>query len=285
MTRHGRNNTASAVYSYHERKSDEKASGYGTLHLRLGKDSIRPFDCCCLTLQPCRDPVITPDGYLYDKEAILEYIVTKKAEIAKQEKEHAKQLKKEKGEAASYSQMEELDKVQKFLAQERGVNFKNSDSASGSGLSNMSGEKAKELPAFWAPSQTPDSKPRKIPKPDKNVYCPMSGNPLKMKDLIPVKFTPIKDGDSKTSLISKTNRYVCPVTNDILSNSVPCAVLKPTGDVVTMDCGEKIIKKDMMHPLTSEKLTDKDIIPLQRVSRILEYLLVPYMTRLPNLKL
>jgi len=38
----------------------------------------------------------SPDGYLYDKEAILEYIVTKKAEIAKQEKEHAKQLKKEK---------------------------------------------------------------------------------------------------------------------------------------------------------------------------------------------
>jgi len=29
-------------------------------------------------LQPCRDPVITPHGYLYDKEAILEYILKKK---------------------------------------------------------------------------------------------------------------------------------------------------------------------------------------------------------------
>lgn len=35
------------------------------------------------------------------------------------------------------------------------------------------------------------------------------------------------------------------------------------GDVVTMECVEKIIKKDWIHPLTSEKLTEKDIIPLQ----------------------
>lgn len=33
-----------------------------------------------------------------------------------------------------------------------------------------------------------------------------------------------------------------------------------------MECVEKIIKKDWLHPLTGEKLTEKDIIPLQRVS-------------------
>lgn len=38
------------------------------------------------------------------------------------------------------------------------------------------------------------------------------------------------------------------------------------GDVVTMECVEKIIKKDWIHPLTSEKLSEKDVIPLQRVS-------------------
>lgn len=31
-----------------------------------------------------------------------------------------------------------------------------------------------------------------------------------------------------------------------------------------MDCVEKVIKKDMIHPLTNQKLTEKDIIPLQR---------------------
>lgn len=38
-----------------------------------------------------------------------------------------------------------------------------------------------------------------------------------------------------------------------------------SGHVITMECLEKLIKKDWLHPLTGEKLTEKDIIPLQRV--------------------
>lgn len=45
------------------------------------------------------------------------------------------------------------------------------------------------------------------------------------------------------------------------------------GDVVTMECVEKIIKKDWIHPITSEKLTEKDIIPMQRVRLLLMNLL------------
>ena len=56
----------------------------------------------------------------------------------------------------------------------------------------------------------------------------MSGEPLKMKDLIPVKFTEVKDPDDKKSVIVKKVRYMCPVTHDVLSNAVPAAVLKPT---------------------------------------------------------
>lgn len=59
MTRHARNCTAGAVYTYHEKKKDAEASGYGTERQRLGKDSIKNFDCCCLTLQRCRNPVIS----------------------------------------------------------------------------------------------------------------------------------------------------------------------------------------------------------------------------------
>lgn len=59
MTRHARNNTASAVYSYHERQRDTKSSGYGTQKARLAKDSVKDFDACNLTLQPCRNPIVT----------------------------------------------------------------------------------------------------------------------------------------------------------------------------------------------------------------------------------
>ena len=42
-----------------------------------------------------------------------------------------------------------------------------------------------------------------------------------------------------------------------------------SGDVVTTECFEKLIKKDMIHPLTGKKLREKDIITLQRVNNIL----------------
>ena len=42
--------------------------------------------------------------------------------------------------------------------------------------------------------------------PDTKTYCPTSGNPLKVKDLIAVKFTPIADRDTKTATIVKQVR-------------------------------------------------------------------------------
>jgi nitric oxide synthase-interacting protein len=124
--------------------------------------------------------------------------------------------------------------------------------------------KDKSLPSFWVPSNTPEAKQEKMQKPDSTIFCPVSGKPMKAKDLIDIKFTLVNDPDDKKSLILKENRYMCPITHDILSNSVPCAVIRTTGDVVTMECVEKIIKKDWIHPLTNAKLTEKDIIPLQR---------------------
>ena len=90
----------------------------------------------------------------------------------------------------------------------------------------------------------------------------MSGKPLRIKDLIPVKFSVVAD-DNK-ALITREVRYKCAVTHDALGNSVPCAVLKNTGNVVTMDCVEKLIRKDMLCPFTGAKLKESDIIAIQR---------------------
>lgn len=266
MTRHARNCTAGAVYTYHEKKKDASASGYGTNTQRVGKDSVKDFDCCCLTLQPCRNPVITKDGYLFDKEAILEYVLTKKKEYARKMKEYEKQKQREEEQSNEKTANEELQKLQNFLKGEKTIvsRSQTGSNESSSSVSNMSNGKDKTLPSFWIPSKTPEAKEIKLQKPDKTIYCPVSGKPLKIKDLIPVKFTEVKDPDDKKSLIVKQARYMCPITFDILSNSVPCAVIKTTGDVVTMECVEKIIKKDWINPLDSTKLTEADIIPLQR---------------------
>lgn len=271
MTRHAKNCTAGTVYTYHERKKDTKASGYGTEKLRYGKDSVKDFDCCCLTLQPCKDPVVTPQGFLYDKEAILEYILHQKREIARKLKEYEKQKTKADTELKELAKAEREKKTHTFVQHETNPIGSKHDTekteastSAGPSVSNMSGDHKKELPSFWIPSLTPAASATKVQKPDEKVRCPMSGEVLRLKDLINVKFTPINDRDTKTSLITKSARYVCAVTNDVLGNTVPSVVLKTSGSVVTVECLEKIIKKDMIDPTNNKKLREKDIIPLQK---------------------
>lgn len=129
----------------------------------------------------------------------------------------------------------------------------------------MTGNQATQLPSFWVPALTPTAKKSDLKKPDQHVYCPISSKPISMKDLIDVKFKLANDVDPiKRPLVAVRDRYVCAVTGDVLGNSVPCAVLRTSGNVVTMDCVNRLIKLDMIDPITSEKLTDADIIPMQR---------------------
>ncbi|KAJ3600388.1 hypothetical protein NHX12_031373 [Muraenolepis orangiensis] len=284
MTRHGKNCTAGAVYTYHEKRKDTAASGYGTQSVRLGKDAIKDFDCCCLSLQPCRDPVVTPDGYLYEKQAILEYILHHKTDYARKMKAYDKQKKVQKSDSNLESKSGERERVEKFKTRESSIVSKPINPfTSGlgkevgpsvkvgtqSGASTSAGASSKvdpdqNLPSFWIPSLTPVAKPSLLKKPSKTVVCPMSGYPIKMNELIAVRFTPLDPSLDRLALLTRQERYVCAVTKDTLGNSLPCSVLRPSGAVVTQECVEKLIKKDMLDPITGDKLRERDIIPLQR---------------------
>ena len=97
----------------------------------------------------------------------------------------------------------------------------------------------------------------------------MSNKPITMRDLFDVKFKLMDEKDTK-ALIARSERYVCPVSNDILNNSVPCVVLRTSGAVVTQEVVDKIIRKDMVDPINGKKLTEKDFIVIQRVTVFLE---------------
>ncbi|KAL4832308.1 hypothetical protein H8958_022383 [Nasalis larvatus] len=324
MTRHGKNCTAGAVYTYHEKKKDTAASGYGTQNIRLSRDAVKDFDCCCLSLQPCHDPVVTPDGYLYEREAILEYILHQKKEIARQMKAYEKQRGTRREEQKELQRAASQDHVRGFLEKESAIvsrplnpftakalsGTSPDDAQPGPSVGPPSKDKDKVLPSFWIPSLTPEAKATKLEKPvsphsapartvpgrqgppasfsrtgttrsppapalptepaslcplqSRTVTCPMSGKPLRMSDLTPVHFTPLDSSVDRVGLITRSERYVCAVTRDSLSNATPCAVLRPSGAVVTLECVEKLIRKDMVDPVTGDKLTDRDIIVLQR---------------------
>lgn len=168
---------------------------------------------------------------MFDKEVILEYIIAKKNEYSRKLKLYEKLKKKEDEDLALVAANEVETKVKNFLKNENNIVSKPLDGfkseAGTSSISNMANGKDKVLPSFWLPGQTQQAEKSKLEKPDPTIYCPVSGKPLKVKDLIDVKFTPIKDEGGK-SIHTQENRYMCTVTRDVLSNSVPCAVLKPT---------------------------------------------------------
>jgi nitric oxide synthase-interacting protein len=66
-------------------------------------------------LQPCHDPVVTPDGYLYDREAILECLLHQKKEIARKTKEYEKQKTEQKREQEELAEAEQRAKEEAFF--------------------------------------------------------------------------------------------------------------------------------------------------------------------------
>ncbi|PNI16301.1 NOSIP isoform 4, partial [Pan troglodytes] len=158
---------------------DTAASGYGTQNIRLSRDAVKDFDCCCLSLQPCHDPVVTPDGYLYEREAILEYILHQKKEIARQMKAYEKQRGTRREEQKELQRAASQDHVRGFLEKESAIVSRPLNPFTAKALSGTSPDdvqpgpsvgpptkdKDKVLPSFWIPSLTPEAKATKLEKP------------------------------------------------------------------------------------------------------------------------
>lgn len=65
--------------------------------------------------------MITKSGYLFDKEAILEYIITKKAEYARKMKEYAKQKQSDEKDLEDIAAAENKLKLEKFVRTEKNI--------------------------------------------------------------------------------------------------------------------------------------------------------------------
>jgi len=125
---------------------------------------------------------------------------------------------------------------------------------------------SKTLRSFWVPSLTPASKTL-IAKPNSCTTCPESGKPLRLKQLIPISFTPLKNVDQKD--MSKLGRWMCPICYKTLTNKVSCGALKTSRKILCFECIEKFVlqKKDenkmMKDPLNGKVVLKKDVIKLQ----------------------
>mmetsp|Transcript_46213 Transcript_46213/g.108453 ORF Transcript_46213/g.108453 Transcript_46213/m.108453 type:complete len:327 (+) Transcript_46213:180-1160(+) len=292
--KHSKNNCAGSVFTNYERAKDKGSEGYGTVKTRLGGDSIKDWDCCSLSLQPCKDPVVTPEGILYEREAIYSYILKEKKRIADETKKWEAQQSAKPLEERAKRKAETDAQVKAFEDTECGIlpakkakgdtmtkesvvfdTLKDSKVAGvrahGSALGHKSllegerlAERAKDS-CFWIADLTPEAKVQELVKPEQRVMCPISHKPLRLKDLVSVKFTPLDAGrDVTLNNVGANQRFVCPISSKTLSNAVAAAVLKPTGKCIALDVYETVIKKDMRDPFTGVPLKTSDVIILQR---------------------
>lgn len=292
MARHSKHSNDRSFYSYKER---QEAGFAGNRKEILGSDCFLPFGFCCLSLKPPKDPVATPDGFIFDREHILEYLLTQKLELqSKAKKFEAQEQKKARKVQAELAQ-EEVQKIVDFqevdqgllsqdLRHSRAIDKKEAENklkaiATGNlGISGAGGEdqrpekrlrtgellvidkQTQRQKSFWAKECTPNSAPTELAKVDTTVRCPMSQKKLRIKDLVPLKF---EVTDQK--ILDKGGDkgvYCCAVSkHPIVHQKV--VLLKPSGQVVLESVLKDCVLKDMVCPISSKPLVKDDILKLQ----------------------
>eukprot|EP00397_Hematodinium_sp_SG-2012_P036172 GEMP01039017.1.p1 GENE.GEMP01039017.1~~GEMP01039017.1.p1 ORF type:complete len:299 (+),score=58.34 GEMP01039017.1:76-972(+) len=257
MPRHSKN-AADRVYMTNY-EINQTAFNF-TQEERIGTDSHLPFGYCCLSMKAPAEPVVTPEGYIYDRDFIVQYMAeTKKALIEKKEEYEADQRRKEAVEKLDEAK-QQLKALEQFDSTEHGV-LKAGGAINRretfSGVDKADCRKKN----FWMASEAPTSEPSAKEKVmDLTVRCPMSGKKLRMKDLFPVEFHVISQEAQRKG--GERGMYCCEVSKRTLTVQ-PAYYLKPSRKVVEETVLKKIIKPTMTCPITDKKLKDSDIIKLR----------------------
>ena len=107
MSRHSKNNTAGAVFTYAERKMLKGI--YGTKARILGSESRRKFEQCFICLSRVEDPFSCDRGHIFCKNCIMDNLVAQKKKIKKLKKAEKRRLKDqqlEKERQAAFAEIE-----------------------------------------------------------------------------------------------------------------------------------------------------------------------------------
>ncbi|GBE61614.1 enos interacting domain containg protein [Babesia ovata] len=233
MTRHSKHNTGNAVFTYHERK---KVKDFNTLRQRLGADSMRKCEHCWLCLSTAVKPVCTPAGYVFCKECILK-CCAKQLEDHKREVEewNAQLLHEEAKKAEEFHSTQESLKRKLVDTSVFGVSTVKSAKRQGSSAPNDREKAATAADSnFWVSTatrqgdtETKEERGARIPpKPKPGLKCPITGKPLKIKDLVEMN-PDTEESDDPASGVT----WVCSVSQQPISHN-PVLLDRKTGKLV-----------------------------------------------------
>lgn len=195
---------------------------------------------------------MTPEGVLYEREVILENLVSQKKACAQKQAAYAAQSGCE---AVAASQAAAADQQARLDAFHR-LNHGGGDAGARKGDAQARSAHSAQLKAFWMPGQTPDT-PHLLAPPSSHTLCPATGNKLRLKDLVGVKFTRVP-GEQEQGV----GRFMCPLCQETFTNVSRIVVLKPTGQALSEDCYRRFVEPEGQHE--GVKVRAKDVVRLER---------------------
>lgn len=280
MSRHSRHSNDRSFFTAKERAD----AGYSVTKKEvLGSDCFLPFGHCCISLKAPKTPVVTPEGYIYDREFILEYLLTQKLELqAKRKSFEEQEARKARKEAQTKVELElkvleDFQKVDQGLLSEdhrhkramekdKPVPGAPDDDAAKRRKKNellVIDKSVQREKCFWVKETTQTAAPAEVKDvEDVTPKCPMSGKKLRVKDLLPVNFEVadeqmLKEGGGKGVFCCAVSKH--PITHQ------QAYLIKPSGQVVMESVLKDMVFKDMVCPITGKKLKGKqDVLKLQQ---------------------
>ncbi|CAK9328611.1 unnamed protein product [Citrullus colocynthis] len=266
--RHSKNNNDLAFFTYDEKRK----LGYGTQKERLGKDSIKPFDVCCLCLKPFIDPMCCHKGHTFCKQCILECLLAQKKDNQRKLAAYTAQQKQEKEEAEEKLMQQKARELDAFDQQNHGAvpqyNDRNQSrdkngfhGANSVKVTSYEEEALRTMKAFWLPSATPEA-PVKAGAPSGSTFCPQGNEKLKLKSLFPIHFTEDNTEQKKSKSYDVT--YICPSCKVTLTNTMSLVALSTCGHVFCKKCGDKFMAVDKVCLVCNKGCKVRDLVNLEK---------------------
>jgi len=231
-----------------------------------------PFGHCCLSLSQIEgDAVATPSGHIYSREAIVQYLLTKNRELKEQKAEYDRQRLQVENRRAEWEEKQQKKSQQNFRRKDQGA-MSNAlvlkDDGSGQETKD---ENSLSHVSYWLASSQPGAAAAggddgfdyekelmalPSPPPDRPP-SPMSGEPLKLKQLIPLYLVHEQDEGIKND----GGRVLCSVSHKRITTQETVAV---KGQVMLKTVFNELAKPTMTCPVTGKKFKGKDVITLMK---------------------
>jgi len=131
--------------------------------------------------------------------------------------------------------------------------------------SRETGKNTLKRTSYWLsefqPEENDSSKTSSAPPPNR-CPSPITKNPLRLKDLIPLVLNRENPTESKDN---RNNLCICCVSKKAITTQ-PSIVIKKTGQVMLKDVYEDIVRPSKVCPVTGKKFKPENVLELQKAA-------------------